>query len=111
MDHRTDIEGGSKIGAEAPQATRFESVPFAEVFVTLEMNHVDGVRIRLPMATAIVAAILLLGFVLLALASWIVETNEASTPEGAQTSRMTAPSNAPDSARLLEDRGRPGRRF
>ncbi|TKC92108.1 hypothetical protein [Polyangium fumosum] len=79
--------------------------------MTLEMNHVDGVRIRMPMATAIVAAIVLVGVVLLALASWIVETNRTSTPEGARTSRVIAPSDAPDSARLLEDRGRPGRKF
>ncbi|MDI1482678.1 hypothetical protein [Polyangium sp. y55x31] len=79
--------------------------------MTLEMNQIDGVRIRFPMATAVVAAIVLVGFVLLALASWIVETNGASAPEGARTSRVMAPSDAPDSARLLEDRGRPGRRF
>jgi len=82
-----------------------------EVFVTLEMNQIDGVRIRLPMACAAVAAIVLATVVLLAIASWIVETNGGSSPGGARTSSAAAPSNAPDSARLLEDRGRPGRRF
>jgi hypothetical protein len=81
------------------------------VLVTLEMHSVDGVRIRLPLATTIVAAIVLAGVVLLALASWIVETNEATSPDGARTSRAMTPSDAPNSARLLEDRGRPGRRF
>ncbi|MRG97588.1 hypothetical protein [Polyangium spumosum] len=71
--------------------------------MTLEMNQIDGVRIRLPMASAAVAAIVLAGVVLLVIASWIVETNGAPAPGGA--------SSAPDSARLLEDRGRPGRRF
>jgi hypothetical protein len=79
--------------------------------VTLDTNQFEGVRIRLPMESAAVAAIVLVGVLLLAIASWIVEANGASSPAGSRSMSAASPSNAPDSARLLADRGRPGRRF
>lgn len=81
-----------------------------EVIVTLAMYQFDGVRIRMPMLCAVVAAFVLLSALLLGFASWIVESNGNSASGSAQTS-SAAPSDGPDPVRLLEDRGRPGRRF
>ncbi|MDI1447343.1 hypothetical protein [Polyangium sp. 6x1] len=81
-----------------------------EDIVTLAMYDFDGVRIRMPMLCAVVAAFVLLSALLLGVASWIVDTKGASASNSAQTSSADA-SDAPDPARLLEDRGRPGRRF
>jgi hypothetical protein len=91
------------------------SISFEEVFVTLAMYQVDGVRIRMPMACAIVAAFVLAVVTLLAVASWVVDPSgsgldRSSSPETAQTA-PAAPSDAPNPARMLEDRGRPGRKF
>jgi len=79
--------------------------------MTLDTNQIVGVRIRLPMESAAVAAIVLVGVLLLAIASRIVEANGASSPAGARSTSAASPSSAPDSAQLLADRGRPGRRF
>jgi len=74
------------------------------------MSQFDGVQIRMPMACTAIAAFLLLGAALLVAASWIVDPKGSASPESAQTS-SAAPSDSPDPGRLLEDRGRPGRRF
>ncbi|MDI1483166.1 hypothetical protein [Polyangium sp. y55x31] len=79
--------------------------------MTLDTNQFEGVRIRLPMESAAVAAVVLVGVLLLAIASRIVEANGASSPAGARSMSAAPASNEPDSARLLADRGRPGRRF
>ncbi|MRG93347.1 hypothetical protein [Polyangium spumosum] len=79
--------------------------------MTLETNQMAGVRIRLPMESAAVAAVVLVGVLMLAIASRIVEVNGASRPAGARSTSAASPADAPDSARLLADRGRPGRRF
>ncbi|HVK67844.1 MAG TPA: hypothetical protein VM694_25465 [Polyangium sp.] len=78
--------------------------------MTLAMHHFDGVRIRMPMIVAAVAAFILLSAVLLGVASWIVDSAGHSASGSAQTSSVS-PSDAPDPVRLLEDRGRPGRRY
>ncbi|MRG94128.1 hypothetical protein [Polyangium spumosum] len=78
--------------------------------MTLAMHHFDGVRIRMPMLVAVVAAFVLLSATLLGVASWIVESKGSSASGSAQTSSASA-DGAPHSARLLEDRGRPGRRY
>ncbi|MDI1433914.1 hypothetical protein [Polyangium sorediatum] len=78
--------------------------------MTLAMHHFDGVRIRMPMIVAAVAAFILLSAVLLGVASWIVESKGHSASGSMQTSSVS-PSDAPDPVRLLEDRGRPGRRY
>ena len=79
--------------------------------MTLDTNQMVGVRIRLPMEAAAVAAVVLVGVLLLAFASRVVESNEDSRPAGARSMSAASPSNGPDSAQLLADRGRPGRRF
>jgi len=76
------------VGVSRARGRLFRSSLFEEVFVTLEMNHVDGVRIRLPMACSVIAAIVLLGFLLLVLASYLAETNPAPTPGGGGGKRL-----------------------
>jgi hypothetical protein len=115
FERRGSSDGASRgargIGARRARGTFFDPSFTEEVFVALEMNQTDGVRIRLPMASVAIGAIVLVGFVLLAMASWIVEATGASSSGGARTSSAAAPPNAPDPARLLEDRGRAGRRY
>lgn len=79
--------------------------------MTLDTNQMVGVRIRLPMESAAVAAVVLVGVLLLAIASRIVAADGESRPAGAREMSAASPSNAPDSAQMLADKGRPGRRF
>jgi len=104
------VERVGAFGGARPVLARAAVHCMEEVLLTLDLCHVDGVRIRMPMACAAIAALVMILAVVLVGISWMMERKGPELPAGGAKTESAA---AAEGSRALEaaDPARPGRRF